>query len=117
DGSRHSVVRRTDLRGAEAEVAAAGPVEARLHARSVGRAGAGSDPSHGRRDDRRVVEPFRRRRSPDAESAEPLHQPTLRPPSTARIWPVTYGASLAKNSAARATSSVEPGLFTTVLSM
>ena len=40
---------------------------------------------------------------------EPHYQPTLRPPSTARICPVTYGASAAKNSAARATSSAVPG--------
>ena len=36
------------------------------------------------------------------------HQPMLRPPSTARIWPVTNGASVAKNSTARAMSSGEP---------
>ena len=39
----------------------------------------------------------------------------LRPPSTARIWPVTYGASAAKKNAARAMSSGEPVRLSAVL--
>ena len=37
-----------------------------------------------------------------------IYQPMLRPPSTARICPVTNGASWAKKSTARATSSADP---------
>ena len=47
------------------------------------------------------------------KSVRALYQPMLRPPSTARICPVTYGASLKKNSAAFAMSSgdsVDPDL-------
>src|SRR5690606_24697343 len=39
------------------------------------------------------------------------YQPMLRPPSTARIWPVTYVASRTRYSTAPAMSSVEPIRF------
>jgi hypothetical protein len=49
------------------------------------------------------------RRRPHLPILSRVHyQPMLRPPSTARIWPVTYGASAAKNRQLRATSSAEP---------
>ena len=47
-------------------------------------------------------------------SARRSHHPTLRPPSTARICPVTYGASFTKNKAARTTSSGDPLRFSSV---
>ena len=57
------------------------------------------------RDDRRAVAALRPRRPPARAAAgrAPEHarsrgyQPMLRPPSTASTWPVTYGASVAKN--------------------
>ena len=52
-----------------------------------------------------------------AHPLEPVTHPTLRPPSTARIWPVDIQGILGKNTAARATSSGVPMRLSAVRSM
>src|SRR6267143_6071009 len=78
----------------------AGSAAACLHAGPARRAGAATAASDRASHHRRAVGALRSGGSP----ARAGHQPMERPPSTARIWPVTYGAPVAKNRHARATS-------------
>src|SRR3989337_2610771 len=120
-GPRHSFVRRPGERRAGTEDSAARPGEAALHAQADRRYRARRAASALGQDPARVVGIVRGRRALDGGSisrqslAGPYqagsiaaYQPTLRPPSTARICPLTYVASLAKNNAVRTMSSGEP---------
>src|SRR5207253_1375612 len=110
DGPGRAALRGSGVPRAGARAAAPGSAEARLHARPARGARARGGAPGRRAHHRRALATIRPGRPP----ARAAHQPMLRPPSTARTWPVTYGAAVAKNTQARATSSGAPRRFSAV---